>query len=176
MPELFKAKLDFGIKQIGRKVMRTALRETLRFVGMFWRREFLPIKFTRAAYRRWNYTPRGGDAGSGRAFLGSYQWKKLNGFKNEEGLASLKTTRPMVYTGRSERSGKRGQVIPRAQSAERGYVDITIPAPALNFKPKGSNVNMRDEITRVTPAEEKKLEELMVRDIDKRITKALARS
>lgn len=176
MPELFKARLDIGIKQIGRKALRVALRESLRFVGMFWRRTYLPIKFTRAAYRRYQYTPRGGDAGSGRAFLGSYQWKKLKGFKNDEGLASLKTTRPMVYTGRSERSGKRGQVIPRAQSAERGYVDITIPAPALNFKPAGSNVNMREEITRVTPEEWKKMEELMSRDIDKRITKALARS
>lgn len=173
---LLTAKLDSGIKQIGRQAMRTALREALGVVGSYWRRYYLPIHFTKAAIRRYNYAPRAGDPGSGRAFKGSYQWRKLKGYKNSEGIPSARTTRPLVYTGRSEQSAKRGTITPRAQSAERGYVDISIPAPALNFKPAGSKVDMRAEVTAVTPAEEKKLEEILYRDIEKRITRILARS
>lgn len=173
---LFSAKLDKGIKQIGRKAMRDALRDSLRMVGRYWQRYFLPLHFTKAAYRRYGYTPRQGDPGSGRAFIGSYQWRKLKGFKNDEGIPSAKTTKPLVFTGRSMATGLRGNVTPRAQSAERGYVDITVPAPALNFPGRNKKLNMREEVTAVTPAEEQKLQELMVRDIEKRITRTLARA
>lgn len=173
---LLTAKLDSGVKQIGKQAMRTVLRESLRVSGRYWQRYMLPGHFTRAAYNTYGYTPRSGDPGSGHAFLGSYQWKKLQGYKNSEGLASTHSTRPLVYTGRSEQSGKRGKVTPRAQSSGHGYVDISIPAPALNFKPAGSKVDMRAEVTRVTPAEEKKLEEIMARDIEKRVERILARA
>lgn len=172
---LLTAKLDAGIKQIGRKAMRDALRDSLRIVGRYWQRYFLPIHFTKAAYKRYSYAPRAGDPGSGRAFRGSYQWRKLNGYKNRDGLPSARTTKPLVYTGRSMESGKRGTVVPAANSAERGYVEVTIPAPALNYQPPKFKGNMREEVKRVIPEEERKLEEIMLRDIDKRISRELAR-
>lgn len=174
---LLSAKFDSGIKALGKGRFRdNAFRPSLRFVGLLYQRKYLPLKFTRAAYRRYNLSPRSGDPGSGHAFLGSYQWKKLNGFKNEEGLPSTRTTKPFVYTGRSEQSGKRGKVTARAASSGTGHVEITIPAPALNFRPEGSKVNLGEEIRRVSQQEERELEEIMARDIEKRVNRILARA
>lgn len=176
MAELFKAQLEAGIAQYGRKALRSALRDSLRVAGLYWRRIYLPIHFTRAAYRRYGYTPRLGDPGRGRAFKGSYQWKKLNQFKNEDGKPSKPTTRPLVYTGESEERSQRGQVIPRAQAADKGYVDITIPSPALNYQPPGFPGSMRKEVTTVIPEETAKLEAIMTRDLEKRLNRTFGRS
>lgn len=174
MPTL-RAKIEQGTSKLGKRVFRDEVfRPSLGFVGKFWQRFKLPIHFTKKGKTLYRYKPRGGDPGSGKAFVGSYQWRKLKGYANSEGVPSLQTTRPLVYTGASEQSGKRGKVTPRAQSSGAGYVEVTIPAPALNFTPGG--INLRAEVTRVADGEEREMEALLARDCEKRTDRILAKA
>lgn len=143
-------------KHVTRATMNKLLKEGYRLIGLYWQKHILPKHFTHAGAREYQYTPRKGEAGSGRSFRGSYTAKKLK----RQGH-----TKPLVYTGESERSAKTGRVT----STSKG-VRVTIPARALNFKPPRSNINMRREVTRISEADAEKLTKLLGAFIDRKLS------
>ena len=69
-------------------------------------------------------------------------------------------TRPLVWSGDSERATERFQVRATSKSGR-----LSMDAGNLTFTPKNKKVPMRDELTVVTAEEERKLADIMDRDI-----------
>lgn len=149
-------------KHVTRGVINQILKEGYRLIGIYWQKHLLPKHFTHAGAREYGYTPRKGEAGSGRKFRGSYTFKKLQ----RQGH-----TKPLVYTGASEQAAKGGRVT----STSKG-VRVTVPARALNFKPPRSNINMRQEVTRISDAEAETLTRLLGKFVERRLNQLPATS
>jgi hypothetical protein len=102
-------------------------------VGEYWHEHFRAKHFTREGAVEYGYTPR-----SKR-----YEGRKKN---------YLRHARPLVYTGRSEeRSHRRKYRI--VSRGSRSELRIIIDAPQLNMRNPRSQVDMRKEMTTVSPRE-----------------------
>jgi hypothetical protein len=53
---------------------------------------------------------------------------------------------------------------------------VTVPARALNFKPPRSNINMRQEVTRISDAEAETLTRLLGKFVERRLNQLPATS
>lgn len=120
------------------------LRDVMEFVGTYWHRQFMPIHFTLAAYRRYNYTPRAGETGDprGNKWMGKRFWSSYTGRK----VKVHKHRKPLVLTGESEQSAKTNFTI----RATRKVVRVSMRTPRLNYRPRNSAVNMANELRTVT--------------------------
>lgn len=147
-----------GIAAATKTDLRNIQRTTWRFVGLFWHRTYKAIHFTKRAMRRYGYTPRRGDPGSGRRFKGSYQELKLLRkplFKGSNAGTPIGEVKPLVWSGRSRALAMASRKVEAtAKSSGRGRVDIIINAPALNFSGPKGRINMRREMETVTAQEE----------------------
>jgi len=114
-------------------------------LGTMWVREFRPKHFTEAGAREYGYAPRVGERGrmSRKAFGKTYTGYKLRKFGH---------VNPLEYTGESEERTKAANIIAVA-TKERGGVTIKMNAPALNFRRKGSPIDMRREMTELSENE-----------------------
>jgi hypothetical protein len=134
-----------GSKGISKTEFNAMRRKSLVAAGELWKRDFLPLHFTPQGAAKYGYTPRSGEQGGvgQKKFWQSYIGKKLKAKGHK---------RPLVWSGRSEERSKNTSFKPIAQ-ASRVVLRITIPAPALNFRNPYTSVNMREEITTITPDE-----------------------
>lgn len=122
-------------------------RQAYRAVGEYWHAHFLPQHFTTAGARKYGYTPRQGEQGgqSPKQFWRSYTGRKLR---------YLGHKRPLVKSGESERRATaRPAKITVTVTSTRSRAKVVIPAPALNFRPPHSRVDMRREVETVTDDE-----------------------
>lgn len=149
-----------GIAGLKANDIREAARTALRAVGRLWIDKFLPIHFTNAANSRYGYTARSQ----------YYRYRKRQ--KAEiGGFRAIGEDKPLVWSGRSRERAKMARAEAKAPSSRSAYVDIIIDAPALNFKPTGSTIDMRDEVTRVIQPEIDELAALFVREFDAALEK-----
>ena len=109
------------------------VKKSLRFALLTWRRTILPQHFTVAGARKYGFRRRT------RKYLEAKMRKRGH-------------VRPLVSSGESERRSRRSRI---TTTAFKGVA--TINAPALNFRPKGGRIDMRDEVTRLTQQDERKM-------------------
>ena len=108
-----------------------------------WHTHFRLKHFTNAASREYAYTPRKGEPGSGRAWKGSYTAKKLK---------KVGHTRPLEYSGESKHRTSSATIKATSKGGR-----CVLNVPALNFKHPKSSVLAREELVRISPAENVKL-------------------
>jgi len=147
IPIAFNIKYSGPIPRHVRARLRRILKEGYQYIGIFWHRHYRAKHFTREAYQEYYYTPRKGEGKTGKAFWRSYTGRKQRRFGH---------TRPLVWSGESERASRRRDV----RATSKG-VKIFIHANKLNFRNPHSNINMREEMTRVSTRERETLVERM---------------
>ena len=140
-------------------VMRDGFRE----LGLYWMANFRAKHFTNAGAAEYGYAPRQGDAGrlGTHGFKRSYQGRKLRAKGH---------TRPLTWSGDTEKKTRTARVVAFSTSKE-SRVEIRINAPTLNLKRPGSAINMREEMTRISPAEKTVLQTVLENYIKGRIPK-----
>lgn len=111
------------------------LKQELHKLGRFYHANYAKKHYTRAGAREYNYTPRS---------------RKYNYAKQR----LLKHSIPLVFTGRTRELAKSKNV-----RATRKWVQVTMPIRAVNFKPRNSRVNMREEVERVSENERKTIQD-----------------
>jgi hypothetical protein len=114
-------------------------------IGTMWVREFRPKHFTEAGAHEYGYAPRVGESGrmSRKAFDKTYTGYKLRHYGHVD---------PLKYSGKSETATK-AATINAIATKDRSGVTIKMNAPALNFRRKGSPINMRREMTELSENE-----------------------
>lgn len=127
-----------------KKEMNKILKTVWRVTAEHWHRYQRPKHFTHAGAREYGYTPRSGEKGSTRTrFKGSYTQRKIQ---------AVDHTRPLEFSGTSRQLTR----IQNIKSTSKGAV-IRMRAPALNFRAKGSAINMREELTAISAGDLTKL-------------------
>lgn len=140
---------------LSRRTFNKFCAEGYRILGIYWHQHFRQKHFTHAAIREYGYTPRKGEAGSGRKFRGSYTWRKLKKFGH---------TKPLTFTGESERLTRIRDVRANGKGCR-----VIIRANKFNFRAKGSHVNMRWEMTRISRKEGETLTKLFQNFMTRRL-------
>ena len=123
-------------KNIQRAAFNKLLKEAYRLLGIHWHTKLRRKHFTHAGAREYQYLPRKGEPGSGRAFKGSYTARKLK---------TQHHTLPLVFTGESRQLTQRQDV----RSTSKGS-RVVIRANKFNFRHKASKIRMREEMTRLS--------------------------
>lgn len=122
-----------------KRAVGNAFKAAYQATGEHWQEHMLPKHFTKAGAKEYGYTPRKGEQQTGKAFWRSYTGRK----QKYQGH-----TRPLVYSGTSEILALRGRVL-----ATRKAAVVSIPAPALNYRPPHSTIDMRREVTTISDRE-----------------------
>lgn len=131
--------IETGPPVLPKRELRRILKIAYARIGAKWHTEMRPLHFTNRATGRYGYDPRKGESGGGRQFKGSYTARKLKKFGH---------TKPLVWTGRSQLLTRIRDVRATSKGAR-----VVMRAPALNFRSKGSTIDMREELTSVTTQE-----------------------
>lgn len=134
--------------KVAKRVINDIHRAGMRELGLEWHNEYRPLHFRNLATTRYGYTPRQGERGRTVSnFNRSYTGRKLAEFDH---------TRPLVYTGESERATQSPTI---EATAKRGSARVAVRMRAykLNYRYPGSPINMRAELQTVIPAEEQAL-------------------
>ena len=149
-----------GIAALKPGDIRAAARVAMKAVGDYWVKNYLPLHFQNTAFFRYGYTPRNP----------GYRKRKLAG-AILGGAQSIGEDRPLVWSGRSLERAKAARVEAKAPSAALAYADVVINAPALNFRPKGSRIDMRAEVTRVNATEAEFLAASFTKEFDRELVR-----
>ncbi|REJ65832.1 MAG: hypothetical protein DWQ31_16600 [Planctomycetota bacterium] len=141
-----------GFEALKQRDLNDAIRDALSNMGVRWKRRYLPLHFTKAGARKYNYKPRQGELNPLRR--GTYTNRKLRLFSH---------TLPNVYTGELRRLSLQGQTKTTAKStASRAHVRVHLPRKA-NFR--------LHELSIVSPDEQAELEKFLVEDLERQFTK-----
>lgn len=149
-----------GIAGLKPSQVRAAARAAMKSVGDQWIKKFLPRHFNQRATARYGYTLRD-----------PYYRRRKRRRQQINGVRSIGEDKPLVWSGQSRERAKAARTDAKAPSSTRAYADIVINAPALNFRYQDSRINMREEATRVLPAEAEELAALFVKTIDRELTR-----
>lgn len=136
------------------RALKHLTRTALKAGAELWVKKFIPKHFQRSAIRRYEYTPRKGEkfARGTREFWDSYSGSKLN---KKTGPGHLI---PLVHSGKTKASALRSKVKLIAVRAQ-----VVTRAPALNFRPRNSTINMREEFQTLLPQEHEEIAREMER-------------
>jgi hypothetical protein len=126
---------------LSRSEVNDAIRRTWFIVGSDYHRAFMAKHFTHAGAREYGYAPRKGERGApgSKGFRRSYTGRKLR----QKGH-----TLPLVWSGESRTLARVRDVRATSKGCR-----IVIHANKLNFRNPKSEINMRDEVTRVSDME-----------------------
>jgi hypothetical protein len=122
-------------------------RDAAKFAGEYWHIHFRPLHFRNVATRRYGYQFRQGENLRGaKGFRRSYTGQKLRKFGH---------TRPLVFSGDSERLTEIRDVRATATGGQFGSAQarVVMPANTLNFRRYPQSPDMRKELTTVIPEE-----------------------
>lgn len=150
-----------GLAALKANDIRAAARLAMQAVGDHWIRTYLPLHFQNTAFFRYGYTPRN---------PGYRKRKRAQAIIGE--AQALGEDLPLVFSGRSRERAKRARTEAKAPSRNRAFADVIIDAPALNFRPAGSRIDMRAEVTRVNQQEAEVLSDLLAKRLDQELVKA----
>ena len=129
--------------ELNNREFNRAKRDAFYHIGVRWHRDMRPKHFTKEGAREYGYKPRKGERGSGRGFKRSYTARKLKIHGH---------TLPLVFSGESRSLS----AVRRIKATSNG-VTIRMHAPSLNRKHAASEIVMREELTTISAAEEKRL-------------------
>jgi len=143
--------------------LNSAVRSTWEHVGRFWHRMFRPKHFTEAGAREYGYIARKGERmvqSRAKGWAGTYVARK----KREKGH-----NLPLVWSG-DTRELSRQHREKAAATRKRSYVKVIMPVRGLNRKHPKSQINMAEEMRRISPAEDAVLtrehEDALLRRLD----------
>lgn len=140
---------------LAKRAWNAILKAAYAVTGTYWKTNFRAKHFTQSGANEYGYAlRRGQDMGFGTK---SY-WRSYTGKKQRY----LHHVRPLVFSGESERRTQAATV----RATFKG-VTVTMNAPALNFRPKNSRVNMRKEMTTISIAEEATLNAVFAAEVRK---------
>lgn len=134
----------FGIRK---RQLQRATKDSLEQMGRRWHDLYLPEHFKESAYQRYGYYRRKGMGldPNGRAFRISYAGRKLRQQRHE---------RPLVFSGEGQMLAL-GPVRLRLTGRQ---ARVVLPSK-FNRRHPASRISMRDEITKIIPAEAQDLVE-----------------
>lgn len=158
-----------GMK-VSASVYRDALRDGLKAVALYLRQEVFPVRFTKRGATMLGYTPRSGEPGSGRAFRGSYTWKKLKRYENGDGVRAIGETKPFVWSGAARRQSRSARLEARSPGAGKGHAKATFGPTQMNRKPK-----LLEEFQGLAAQEFARAEKILARWMDRSLDRRLAR-
>ena len=125
-----------------RKEFRKVTRKAWMSAGIWWHSQIRPKHFTPAGAREYGYTPRQGERMStGRRFPRTYTGRKVreHGHRN-----------PLMFTGQSRLFTRLRDV----RATSKG-VRVVMRAGNLRLRPPGGKIDMADELTRFSRADER---------------------
>lgn len=148
-----------GLAAIGKRGFQEAGRAAIQAAAQYWFDNYLKLHFEDIAYRRYRYANRNR----------KYEESKAHKRKADDGLNALGEVKPLVFTGRSrERALSAPNIKAKAPNYQTYRADVVINAPAFNFG-IGKRIDMRDEVTRFTPQEEKTMERVFAAEWEKQL-------
>ncbi len=148
-----------GLSAIGKRGYQEAGRLAIQAAAQYWFDSFLKLHFENIAYRRYRYANRNR----------KYEESKVKKRKADDGLHALGEVKPLVFTGRSrERALSAPNIKAKAPNYQTYRADVVIDAHAFNFG-VGKRIDMRDEVTRFTPQEEKTMERVFAVEWEKQL-------
>lgn len=130
-----------------KRVFNNAVKTSLSKIAAEWHKDYLPKHFTRQGALEYGYKARKGEKMSPgqRGYTRSYAYRKLRAFGHQD---------PLVFTGETKQLARIRKIVATSKQAK-----VVLPRK-LNWKHPKSQINMRDEITAITPAELNALREL----------------
>ena len=132
-----------------------AVKEVLAETALRWHERFFEDHFTEAGAAKYGYLKRKGENQRGqKSFKNSYVARKIS---------KLGSNRPLYFSGEAYRESK----VPNVRSTSKE--SRVILSRIFNWKHKKSQIQMRDEVTRVLPAEQAELIEYTGRRLDQKI-------
>lgn len=146
-----------GLGAIGKREVNDIVRIAMRQLGEFWVEYMLPKHFSKAGAREYGYTPRKGEPGSGKAFKGSYTYRKLKKFDH---------ALPLVYTGEARKEIMQGARVTATVAGDRATTRIALNSRKLNWRHPASKVRMNEEIKAVSAKEIPTLQRVLVSYIE----------
>lgn len=144
---MFSLQIEYKGYPPEKRLWNEALRRVFAAVGTEWHQEYYERHFTHAGAEQYGYYKRKGELASpgSKEFRRSYTGKKLKRFGH---------TLPLRYTSTAYQLGK----VAIVRSNSRGG-KVILPR-AFNWQHPKSRIVMRDEITKVLPAEADHLRQL----------------
>ena len=137
-----------------RKEFRTVVKEGYRNAGIWWHAQIRPKHFTPAGASEYRYTPRQGERQTtGRRFRQTYTARKVR----EQGHRN-----PLMFTGQSRLFTRLRDV----RATSKG-VRVVMRAGNLTLRPPNTNINMADELTRISPADERAMARVFQKTINR---------
>jgi len=137
-----------GSMNLSRGAFDNCLKEAWFETGKFWHTALRPKHFTKSGAREYGYLPRKGEeSGAGRSFWKSYTGRKQKKFGH---------TLPLVFTGELREMSGTANIQPTA----KGVRVALSRANKANWHNPHSQIDMREELTRVSDAEARLLAEV----------------
>lgn len=153
-----------GLAAIGKRGFQAVGREAMYAAALYWFKTYLPLHYKNTAYRRYRYKWR--DPRYEKIKENKGEWP----FGDNPGK-SIGEDLPHVFTGRTrELALAHESIVTKAPNFETYRAEVHIKAPVYNFS-KGKRIDLRDEVTRFTPQEEKKLEKIFAEAWEKALKK-----
>jgi hypothetical protein len=154
--------------KVAKRLLNDIHREGMRQQGVYWRDNFRAKHFTQAGASEYDYTPRQGDRGrpGPHGFNRSYQGGKLR---------TKGHTRPLVFSGESEQLTRSPTI---EATAKRGTarVSVRMRAYKLNFRYRGSPIDMRQEMETVSDPETRQMAGVLSTYLDRKYRDVSAQS
>lgn len=142
---------------VPRSIFRQERREALRTMAETWNARYRDLHFAGDARRRYGYLPRKGEdlPHGSKAFRRSYTGQKLRRFGH---------VLPLVFSGQSRTLARLARVTATSDRAR-----VILPVPGLNRRNPISQIDMRDEATRITEEERSVLTRGLDKDLGRRL-------
>ncbi|MFZ5785120.1 MAG: hypothetical protein ACOY3Y_01650 [Acidobacteriota bacterium] len=139
-------------------------REAWQDVAEYWHEELLPKHFTAAGAKEYDYTPRRGEMSgtSAKRFFRSYTGRK----QKQKGHRN-----PLVWSGELRDRSRTRRIQTFATSSQSGVRIYLSAAQKANWKNPHSDIDMADELTRISSQEY----DLLTRMFAEKLEEKLAR-
>lgn len=161
-----------GYESVGRKERGDALRDSMRFIGVRHHRIYKMRKFTDAATRLYDLTPRAGEPGSGRPYKGSYTEAKVKRGVNGQKVRAIGESKPFVWGGTSRSAAQASQKVEATATSTRGSSSVIIRTPSFNRGGTKSRINVNEEFRRIAESERKSQETEGLKRYDRNLQRA----
>ena len=149
-----------GVAAIGKRNLQQIGRNAIGAAAMQWFERYLPLHFQNIAYLRYRYAPRDKRTNVTKRVRGYWPFGENNDVR------AIGEVLPLVFTGRSREQALSGPNIRTVAPNYKSYrADVVINARAFNFG-AGKRIDMRDEVTRFTKAEESAMEKRFAKEFE----------
>jgi hypothetical protein len=142
------------------------IKETWHKQGIFWHGKFRQKHFTHAGAKEYGYLPRAGQTGNKRKNF----WASYTGRKQK----TMGHTLPLVWSGESMNLTKIRVIRAKATRTE-SFCHVVLRSPGFNRKHPDSDINMRDEVTRVSTSEQRTIVDQFFDEIGDRLNRLRGR-